>query len=137
MSHSVLDDLAMRERLVTFIGATADPFAVEIRNHRSCWRKYISSNAQTGNDDPKLHLQHVQLSEAREILFKHVRTVILDDHELRTLQSLLQDYLRIASNFGLISSVVRSSTLKTMLQGEFKDRLGFHERFQKNQSTIV
>ena len=86
------------------IESTSDPFAVEIRYHRSCWRKYISSYTQTGKDDPMLHLQHVRLSEAREIFFKHVRTVVLEEHEFRTLQSLLQDYIRILSNFGMKSS---------------------------------
>ena len=136
--HTVhLEDQDMRDRLLTFIGSTSDPFAVEIRYHRSCWRKYVSSYTQTGKDDPILHLQHVRLSEAREIFFKHVRTVVLEEHELRTLQSLLQDYVRILSNFGMNSSIVKSSTLKTLLQSEFQDRIAFHDRFQKNLSTLV
>ena len=107
-SHTVyLQDLDMR-KLLTLIEATTDPFAVAIRYHRSCWTKYISSSRQ---DDSKLHLQHVQISEVRKMFFKYVRMVVLEQHELRRLQSLLQYYIHLLSNFGLNSSVVKSDTI--------------------------
>ncbi|KAG0712695.1 hypothetical protein GWK47_017867 [Chionoecetes opilio] len=69
--------------------------------------------------------------------FKHIRNVVLEQHELRTLQSLLQDYIRMLRNFGMNVGVVKSCTIKTMIQEEFHDRIGFHERYQKNHSALV
>ena len=57
-------------------------------------------------------------------------------NEPRTLQGLLLDYNQMAANFGF-DSLTKSSTIKQMLQNEFKGQLGFHDRFHKNQSTIV
>lgn len=71
------------------------------------------------------------------MFFKHVQSVILHQHELSTLQRHLQDYLNILRNFGLHSNIVKSSTLKTMIQDEFHDTLGFHTSCQKNQSTLI
>ena len=42
--HTVyLEDASMRDRILTVIANTRDPFAVEIRYHPSCWKKFISS----------------------------------------------------------------------------------------------
>ncbi|KAG0710220.1 hypothetical protein GWK47_002572 [Chionoecetes opilio] len=40
-------------------------------------------------------------------------------------------------NFGMNVGVVKSCTIKTMIQEEFHDRIGFHERYQKNHSALV
>ncbi|KAG0711621.1 hypothetical protein GWK47_020229 [Chionoecetes opilio] len=69
--------------------------------------------------------------------FKHIRNVVLEQHELRTLQSLLQDYIQMLRTFGMNVGVVKSCTIKTMIQEEFHDRIGFHERYQKNHSALV
>ena len=73
------------------------------------------------------HLQGVNLREAQEIFFSHVRQVIFQDHESRTLQGLLRDYKRIISNHGH-NSLVKSSYLKEILIKEYGQNIGFHER---------
>ena len=51
------------------------------------------------SEDDKLPLTHnVTLREALTIFFDHTRKVILEEHELRPLQSLLQDYTMWFSN---------------------------------------
>jgi len=82
------------------------------------------------------HLQHVNLREAQALFFQHIQQVIFKDHEIRTLQGLLQDYIRITSNHGHFSQV-RSSYLKELLIKEFGEDIGFHERIQKNVSELV
>ena len=109
-----LDDMAMRERLVTFIKSTPDPFAVEITYHRSCWKKYAIENLYKGSEQTNIHLHDVQLSEVQEILFHHIRTVIFEQHELHTLLSLFLDYTHLLQNFELDGSVVTSSTMKKL-----------------------
>jgi len=70
------------------------------------------------------------------ILSEFVQQVIFSDHEFRTLQNLLRDYIRIVSNYGHNSNV-KSSYVKEILIKEFDDRIAFHERKQWNLSDIV
>jgi len=62
--------------------------------------------------------------------------VIFEDHEFWTLQGLLTDYKRIVANYGH-DPQVKSSYLKELLQKEFGDSIGFHQRNQKNVSELV
>ena len=138
-SHTVyLEDDATRQRLCTLIDNTPTKekaFAVEIRYHRGCWRKYVSDHKPL-RDETAQHLQRVKLMEAHSILFYYVRQVIFDNNELRTLQGLLIDYKRIISNFEH-DSVVKSSYLKEILVKKFGEGIGFHERPPKNVSEVV
>ena len=129
----------MRDRILTVIANTTDPFAVEIGYHRSCWKKYISQiYHEDKNSMQNIHLQsYVHLAEVCEMVFKDVHRVILDLNELRTLQGLLLDYNNIMHNFGYDESITKSSTIKQMIVKEFKNKIGFHDRFVKNTSTIV
>ena len=137
-SHTIhLEDDQMRERILTVIDSTPDPFASEIRYHRSCWMKYVKPHYKhSDSSGDRMHLQNVQLTEVRQMFFRHVRTVVLEMNEPRTLQGLLVDYNQMSANFGF-ETVIKTSTIKQMLQNEFKDNIGFLDRFHKNQSTIV
>ena len=139
-NHTVyLEDASMRDRILTVIANTTDPFAVEIRYHRSCWKKFISLIYHEDNISmPNIHLQsYVRLAEIHQLFLKHVHKVILDLNEPRTLQELLLDYNNILHNFGYDESSTKSSTIKQVIEKEFKNKIGFHDRFVKNTSTIV
>ena len=58
-------------------------------------------------------------------------------NEPRTLQGLLLDYNNRLHNFGYDESSTKSGTIKQMVEKEFKNKIGFHERFVKNTTTIV
>ncbi|KAK1904194.1 Serine/threonine-protein kinase ATG1 [Dissostichus eleginoides] len=88
-------------------------------------------------DDKLPHMHNVTLREAQTIFFDNIRTVIFDEHELRSLQSLLRDYSSIVSRYGFPTSGVKSSYIKDILTREFKDKIGFHSRPQRNQSDLV
>ena len=62
---------------------------------------------------------------------------MFEDHELRTLQSLLFDYKALLRNYGFDPSVKKSSNIKEMLQEEFDERIVFHNRYRKNESALV
>jgi len=66
----------------------------------------------------------------------HIKKVIFDDHEFRTLQNLLCDYKRMISNYGH-NAIVRSSYVKELLIREFGDDIGFYEKKQRNASELV
>ena len=122
-------------RLVESTSALADPFANDIMYHRSCWQKYIS-NREFRSDDA-MHLQNVSLSDARSLFFRHVDTVIFEEHEIRSMQSLLADYKRIVSDYGYPVGDVKSSYLKELLIKEYQDKIGFKERNERNKSDWV
>ena len=92
-----LEDNDMRNRTLAVIDSTPDPFACEIRYHYSCLKKYIHTWQQ---NDSWLHIQQVRLSEVKQLFFQHIREVIFEQNELRTLQGLLSDYKSLLSNFG-------------------------------------
>ena len=82
----------MRDRIVTLIDTTPDPFATEIRYHRSCWKKHAKPCYNSSLDDNQIHLQEVRLTEVQQTFFNHVCTVVLEMNKPRTLQGLLLDY---------------------------------------------
>ncbi len=137
--HTVrLEDDTIRKRLDTLIASIPDSqtaFGLEIRYHRCCWRKYVSDHKPLSDENTQ-HLRRVHFREAGTLFFHHVREVIFKNHEIRTLQGLLQDYKRIISNYGH-NSEVKSSYLKEILTQEFGKYIGFHERNQKNESELV
>ena len=69
-------------------------------------------------------------------MFIHVRKVIFQDNEPKTLKRLLDNYNHLLSNHNF-PKCERTSKLKSILKKEFGDVVGFHNRFQKNQSSIV
>ena len=111
----------MKSRLVTFIAACTDPFADEIRYHPTCWRKYIRPTSDDYNSIP---YQNVQRMEIDQLMFIHVRKVIFQDNELRTLKGLLDDYNYLLSNHNF-PKCERTSKLKSILEKEFGDTIGF------------
>ncbi|KAK1879203.1 U3 small nucleolar RNA-associated protein 10 [Dissostichus eleginoides] len=102
-----------------------------------CWFKYVRNYQRMSEDDKLPHMHNVTLREAQTIFFDNIRTVIFDEHELRSLQSLLRDYSSIVSRYGFPTSGVKSSYIKDILTREFKDKIGFHSRPQRNQSDLV
>ena len=133
----ILQDQDMKDRINCLIeSVNDDPFAAEIRYHEKCWLKYVRT-FQKMTDDRKLPLQNVTLREAQTEFFHHIQSVIFVEHELRSLQSLLSDYKKIISRYGFPTDGVKSSYIKDVLQREFKDKIGFHARPQRNVSELV
>ncbi len=137
--HTVtLQDQAMRDRINCLIESAADdPYALEIRYHHKCWLKYVRRYQKMSEDDKLPQMHNVTLREARTMFLDHVRSVIFEEHELRSLQSLLRDYCSIVSRYGFPTSGIKSSYVKDILTREFQDKIGFHPRSQRNQSELV
>ena len=62
----------------------------------------------------------MHLSEARNLFFKHVYSVIFSEHKIHSLQCLLADYKRIVSGYGYPVGDVKSTYLKDLLIGDVK-----------------
>ena len=76
--HTVLiENEQLRDRLTRLIESTSalsDPFANDIMYHHVCWMKHIH-NTHFKPDDA-MHLQSVSLSEAKNLFFRYVDSVI-------------------------------------------------------------
>ena len=68
-------------------------------------------------------MQNITYREVQTMFFDHTRKVIFEEHEIRSLQSLLQDYCSITSQFGFPTSAVQSSFIKEILHKEFEGRI--------------
>ena len=136
-NHTIyIDDEKSRDRMVAFINSTSDRFATEIYHHESCWKKYLRSTYDT-SDLKTIHLQNIRLPEMNQIFFEHVRNVIIELNEPRTLRSLLLDYQNITKKIGISIENMKSSKVKELIQETFGEEIGFHERYHKNESIIV
>ena len=88
-----LEDLTMRDRINCLIDSAADqPYALEIRYHHKCWLKYVRKFQKMSEDDKLPQMQNITYREVQIVFFDHTRKVIFEEHELRSLQSLLRDY---------------------------------------------
>ncbi len=134
LKHITLDDTNMRTRLLAFIAECNDPFAREVCYHPECWRKYV--RPIDNSSSTSLPLQGVRRQEVDQKMLQHVKSVIFEENEPRTLTGLLKDYNQLLDNHNF-QRCEKSSNLRRMLEKEFGDRICFHVRFQKNQSTIV
>ena len=133
-----LEDQTMCDRINCLIDSAAvDPYALEIRYHHKCWLKYVRRYQKMSEDDKLPQMHNVTLREACTMFFNHIRSVIFEEHEIRSLQSLLRDYSSIISRYGFPTSGIKSSFIKDILIREFQGKIGFHPSFQWNWSELV
>ena len=78
-----------------------------------------------------IHLQNVFLIEAKYLFFRRDQKVIFEEHEIRSLQSLLKEYMAIMENYNHIVVRLNSSFLKTLLIREYGENIGFQIRHQR------
>ena len=92
--HTILmkgDEIQMRiTTLIDVIDSGTDPFGIEVQYHHSCWQEHMSHPALS--DEDHINLRNVSLIEAKYLLFRQFQKVIFEEHEIRTLQSLLKEY---------------------------------------------
>ena len=84
-----------------------------------------------------IHFQNVSLIEAKYFFFRHFQKDFFEEREIRTLQSLLKEYLTIMENDNHSAYEIKSSYLKTLLICDYGDSIGLHVRHQKNEPEVV
>lgn len=123
----------MRGRITTLINSCTDPFAEEIYYHPGCWKINLKKCSDTSESN-----ESSTSGDIDKVFLNHVKDVIIDRNEPRTLQGLLEDYNSLLEKHNLPKIGSRSTSyLRRMMEAEFESALGFHEPFQRNQSTIV
>ena len=136
--HTVLiEDKELRVRIERVAESTSqllDPFAADIVYHPSCWMRYVSHPLQrpctTG------HFENVTFFEMKNLFLRYIDQIIFIDHEIRTTQSLLLEYKRLAFEYGFTCGEVRGSYIKDMLIREYGELIGFRERKEEKKVSL-
>ena len=118
--HTVhIEDESMCDRLLRVISVinTTDAFAAEIRYHQKCWNRYCK-NVYTTDESSTNHIQNVRSAEVKTMFIEHVRKVIFELNEPRTLLGLLQDFKDMYGNYGFDVTATKSSYIKIILHPE-------------------
>ena len=123
--------MTMKSRLDTFIASCRDIEATEVKYHRKCWGKYVSYRSTEENDISVETNVHVN-----SLFYDHVKTVIFDEKEPRTLKGLLEDYNKLLKD-NKFPVCQKTCVVKELLEKKFGERIGFHSRSEVNQSWIV
>ena len=123
--------MTMKSRLDTFIASCRDIKVTEVKYHRKCWGKYVSYRSTEENDNSVETNVNVN-----SLFYDHVKTVIFDENEPRTLKGLLEDYNKLLTD-NMCPVCQKTSVVKELLENEFGERIGFHSRSEVNQSWIV
>ena len=76
-------------------------------------------------DDKTPLMQNITLRDAQTVFLDHAKSVTFDEHELRSLQSLLSDYRHKVSRYGFATDGMMSSYIREILTREFQDCIGF------------
>ena len=129
-----VDNVELKDRLKRFLDVTSNPFAAEIRYCKECWNNYIYHNK--GFLSESGYTSRPGIDHIKNLFYHHVHFTIFEEHEIRTLQIVQKDYVRMLKNYGFDSNV-KSSYVKEMLMKEFQDRIGFIPNARKNVSYLV
>lgn len=119
-------------RLSIFVAECMDPFAYEVRYHKPCWLRYVHSSTE----DDQENNENDQRNLIQKRMFDHVRSVIFEEKEPRSLTGLLWDY-NILLESSHLPTCEQTIQLKTLLIKEFGEDIGFHVRYHRNKGTIV
>ena len=123
----------MRARIQKFIDATTDPFATEVWYHDNCQKNHIRpAYGSSENSD----LQNVSEKEVEQRFVNYISETIIEEREPKTLKFLCKQYEDMLLNFGYFK-VIKSDRIKELLMLNFADKVGFHQRMQRNKSEIV
>ena len=75
--------------------------------------------------------------EVDPVFTDHVQRTVCQPNDSRTLKRFLNDYRNFLFDLREEEKVYKTSYIETLISEEFKDQIIFHNRSQKNASTLV
>ena len=142
-SHTIIiSDDQTRARVNTLLEWIDEDYtAIEIRYHPKCWTNNVRKwqNMNRNKKRQMVREKTVSLREVQALFMDHVREVIFQEHEMRSLQTLLNDYkdMRYTSGHIYGTEGLKSAYVKELLLKEFGDKIGCHQRPRLSFSEIV
>ena len=127
----------MQRRLEVLINGTTEPLTAGIHYHRKCYLNYVTRATQVEDDGKIECLGSLKITEVRERFLKEVENKIFVEGEPTTLKQLLKEYESFLLDHGIIRTSLKTYDIKLMLEERFEERIGFHNRYRRNESTLV
>ena len=97
----------------------------------------INTSAISVQKKRQEHVKGVTSEEVDAVFIDQVQRTVCQLNEPRTLKGLLNDYHNFLFDLRGEEKVYKTSYIKTLISEEFKDQIIFHNRYQKNESTLV
>ena len=97
----------------------------------------INTSAISVQKKRQEHVKGVTSEEVDAVFIDQMQRTVCQLNEPRTLKGLLNDYHNFLFNLRGEEKVYKTSYIKTLISEEFKDQIIFHNRYQKNESTLV
>ena len=101
---------------------------------KKCWDKHISNIGTKKRQD---HVECITKREVDAVFLDHVQRTVCQVNEPRTLKGLLNDYQNFLFDLRGEEKEYKTSYIKDHIREEFKDQVIFHNRYQKNENTLV
>ena len=97
----------------------------------------INTSAISVQKKRQEHVKGVTSEEVDAVFIDQMQRTVCQLNEPRTLKGLLNDYHNFLFDLRGEEKVYKTSYIKTLISEEFKDQIIFHNRYQKNESTLV
>ena len=97
----------------------------------------INTSAISVQKKRQEHVKGVTSEEVDAVFIDQMQRTVCQLNEPRTLKGLLNDYHNFLFDLRGEEKVHKTSYIKTLISEEFKDQIIFHNRYQKNESTLV
>ena len=136
-SVPLLKDDAKRARLEVLVNGTTEPLRAGIKYHSKCFLDYVTKAEQEEADSKFENHGSLDIAHVKEMFLKEVENRIFVEGEPATLKQLLREYETFLFDHGIVRSSLRTFDVKIMLEEAFGERIGFHDRYRKNESTLV
>ena len=79
----------------------------------------------------------LNIIDVNKLFLKEIEERVFVEGETPTLKQLLREYEHFLWDHGIIRTSLRTFDIKVMLEKEFEEKIGFHNRYHKNESTLV
>ena len=97
----------------------------------------INTSAISVQKKRQEHVKGVTSEEVDAVFIDQMQRTVCQLNEPRTLKGLLNDYHNFLFNLRGEEKVYKASYIKILISEEFKDQIIFHNRYQKNECTLV
>ena len=136
-SVPLLKNSTIRTRMEVLVNGTIEPLRAGMKYHSKCYLDYVTKAAQEEAEDKVSNNGTLSLSEVREMFLAEVENRVFVEGEPATLKQLLREYENFLLDYGIMRTSLKTFDIKNMLEEKFGERIGFHERYRKNESTLV
>ncbi len=121
------------------VRGAADPIAGDVLVHHSCQSKYTHKRSLMTLEQPPDEEEPAAdpYDQAFDIIANDVKVRVIDGMEVLQMSDLLQQFIQLLGDFGIMRPEYRSEKLKKHLMKSFSDQISFwHPKFRRGSEVI-